>query len=223
MEKILILLPAFNCAHTLPGLIAKIACQAPIASILVVDDGSTDGSFDAVRKAGAIALRLPENRGKGAALHTGFQYARANGFDAVVTLDADSQHDPSDLRAFLDSNADLALGCRDFQRGVMPFWRILSNRLTSFVVRRVTGKNIIDSQCGYRKVVLWALEGFTPCYEGYQYETELLLYVARNDEAVVENVPVKTLYNGQASHIRHFRDMRQFIVAVIRSLWCIIK
>ncbi|MFH0921696.1 MAG: glycosyltransferase family 2 protein [Fibrobacterota bacterium] len=217
-EKTLILLPAYECALALPGLIARIRMEAPFHTVLIVDDGSLDNTFEAARKAGVFTLHHPENRGKGAALSTGFQYARVNGFDAVITLDADGQHDPSDLRAFFEADADLAAGCREFRRNVMPFWRICSNRLTSLLVRAVTGKRILDSQCGYRKVLLSALEGFVPRYQGYQFETELLLHIALRKEARIVNVPIKTLYSGEKSHIRHFRDIRQFLVALGRAL-----
>jgi len=218
MKKTLIIIPAFNCAPQLGPLIRKIR-QHTDCAVLVVDDGSTDNTPALLRDAGVELLSHTENRGKGAALSSGFTRAFENGYEFVVTMDGDGQHDPSDLPGFFQYDADVVLGARSFKRGVMPLARIFSNTLTSFILSMATGKKIRDSQCGYRKIRLALVRSFRPRLSGFQYETELLLHILKRKRGSVINVPVLTIYSGGKSYIRHFRDTLQFIAVVWRYLW----
>lgn len=218
MRKTLILIPAYNAGSHLPGLLKEIRSVTEMA-VLVIDDGSRDNTSEAARANGAEVIRFDENRGKGAALDAGMDLAIQKGYEYVVTLDADGQHSPADLPRFFEFDADIVLGARDFTPGVMPFFRILSNSITSRILSWVTHRDIRDSQCGYRKIRLAFIQSFKARFTRYQYETELLLHVAGRRRGAVINVPIRTIYGDERSHIRHFRDTFQFVAAVLRYLW----
>ena len=102
MRKVLVTIPAYNGAGTLPELIGQIKRLQPSLAIIVIDDGSTDGTGKVAQAAGANVITQDRNRGKGEALKTGFAYAVAHDYDAVITLDADLQHDPAEIQRFLE-------------------------------------------------------------------------------------------------------------------------
>jgi len=144
-QKILALVPAYNEAVRLEPVAAAAGRFLPV---LVVDDGSRDETARVGRQAGAEVLEQSPNQGKGAALRAGFRYALAHGFAAVITLDADGQHDPAEIPAFLqvfsESGADLIIGKRDFSR--MPVVRRLSNTLGTRLFSWALGQPVPDNQ-----------------------------------------------------------------------------
>src|SRR5438309_5436397 len=98
MVTTLIVIPAFNEEESLPAVLSELADALPQADVLVVDDGSSDATADVAQRHGVPVARLPFNLGIGGALRTGFRYAASRGYDQVVQLDADGQHDPSEIR-----------------------------------------------------------------------------------------------------------------------------
>ncbi len=218
MEKTLIIIPAYNCASVLTGLINRIKAQTD-CDILIVDDGSKDNTQEILSSLQVLACRHEGNLGKGAALQTGFDFAREKAYINVITMDADGQHDPDDLGIFFKYDADMVLGKRTFRLGIMPVARIMSNIMTSLILSIITGKKVSDSQCGYRKIRLANLNSFHPRFSGFQYETEILLHILKRRKGSVVNVPIKTIYKDEKSNIRHFHDTFQFIAVVWRYLW----
>jgi glycosyltransferase involved in cell wall biosynthesis len=148
---IVAVIPAYEEAPRVGAVVAGANAQLPV---LVVDDGSTDGTAAVAEAAGATVLRQRPNQGKGAALRAGFRWALDHDFEAALTLDADGQHDPAEIPALLAARArtgaDLIIGRRDFGR--MPPIRQLSNRLGGLAFSWAVGRRIPDNQSGYRLV-----------------------------------------------------------------------
>jgi glycosyltransferase involved in cell wall biosynthesis len=180
---------------------------------LVIDDGSTDGTLEAAVGAGAEAVRHPTNKGKGAALRTGFARAKEAGCSWIVTLDADGQHDPADLPAFFEAASrdagDVLLGNRMGNTRDMPRLRRLTNRVMSRWVSRATGLEIPDSQCGYRAFRTAALNDVTFETEHFEMETEILVRLARRGYRIA-SVPIKTIYRSERSKINPIIDTLRF-------------
>ena len=149
--NIAILIPAYNTEKYLPSLIDRIL-SVYNGKIIIIDDGSISSisySHDSVDM-----LKNEKNMGKGYSLLKGMRYAFDQGFDAVITLDSDGQHDPKYITSFLNNNrADIVIGTRKFD-GNMPFHRRLSNTISSKLVSMLAGVDIPDSQSGYRMYLL---------------------------------------------------------------------
>jgi glycosyltransferase involved in cell wall biosynthesis len=192
--------------------------------VVVVNDGSTDGTSAAAATAGAHVLEHEVNLGKGAALKTGFEYAVEKGYDAVVTMDGDGQHEPSAIPDFLDaldkSDADVIIGSRMHAVGEMPKLRIWTNRTTSRVVSLLAGQEISDSQSGYRLIKVRVLRDVVKSFVTTRYdaESELLIRAARRGYKIAA-VSIRSIYKGTVSHINPVVDTLRFLRLVIRSMF----
>jgi len=144
------LIPCFNEAANIGKVVA--ATKQFLPAVIVVDDGSSDGTAQVARAAGAEVVSLANNRGKGAALRTGWERARARGFGWVLMLDGDGQHDAGDIPGFFEcaerTGAAMVVGKRDFNG--IPLVRRVVNRWMSRELSRLTGRELPDSQCGFR-------------------------------------------------------------------------
>ena len=137
--KTVILIPSYKAAESLNTLVPEVLKHS--SSILIIDDGSLDGTDDIAKKYSVQLVTHSVNCGKGEALLTGFKWAKENGFTHAITIDADGQHAPSDLPAMIESSADLTIGYRKFEFGTMPIARILSNTITSLICSALIRKN----------------------------------------------------------------------------------
>ncbi|MFA6029337.1 MAG: glycosyltransferase family 2 protein [Elusimicrobiota bacterium] len=211
-------IPAYNEEAALPAVVA--GCRRAGLSVCVVDDGSTDATAARARAAGAEVLRHERNLGKGRAIESGAERAASEGCEAVVFLDADGQHDPAELPLFLAAlrdGADLVVGCRSFDER-MPFVRRMTNRFQSWLLSRIAGRPLGDTQCGYRLVRLALWPRIRPRSGGFAAESEALVRAARAG-ARLAFVPVRTVYlEGRRSRIRPLRDTGRFILLVLRLL-----
>jgi glycosyltransferase involved in cell wall biosynthesis len=181
--------------------------------VLVVDDGSTDETADLAEAAGAEVLRQVPNQGKGAALRAGMRRALDRGASAVVTLDADGQHDPARIPAFLDAfrarQAPLIIGQRDFSR--MPLSRRLANNLGTWTFSWAVGRPIADNQSGYRLIARPLLPRLLESQEpGFEFEVEMITLAIRAGLAI-DWVPIPTIYEDQGSHIRPLSHVSNFL------------
>lgn len=221
MDKMCAVVPAFNVEATVAKVIAGINQFISRGDIIVVDDGSHDQTAAVSRDAGAILLQNEVNLGKGAALKKGFRYAIQNRYDAVITIDADLQHDPSEIpnfvKCYFQSQADLILGDRTGDFSNMPLDRQFSNKTTSLIISLLTGTRIRDSQTGYRMINIDALQNISLISNRYETESELLVKALRLGYRIA-HVPIKTIYNNQQSHIHRFRDTLRFLKIVGQSL-----
>jgi len=219
----LIIIPAFQAGQYLGNVLRQILADERFSDdVLVVNDGSTDDTEAIARLHGVHVLSHPENRGKGAALKSGFSFAVHNHFTYVICLDADGQHHPDAILDFISlyetGKYDLIIGTRKIAIGEMPFDRYLSNSLTSVVVSIVAGKRIHDSQSGYRLLSVDLIRKLQLKTHQYETETEILLQAIRHFHARVGEVPITVSYTGETSHINRFSDTLRFIKIVIKIL-----
>lgn len=215
----MILIPAMNEAHSISRVVA--GCLKWDLPVVVVDDGSFDLTAEEAEKAGAHVIRHSENMGKGQALASGFGYAADNGFEAVITLDGDGQHDTEQMNRFIDefrrAGTDIIIGTRMGDVKTMPWLRRLTNRATSFVISKITGCRITDSQSGYRLITVRAWREAKPRTSRFDTESELLINAARCAIAIGE-VPIRTIYGDERSKISKVRDTWLFIRLAVRSM-----
>lgn len=181
--------------------------------VVVVDDGSTDDTADRAEAAGAKVIRQVPNQGKGAALREGFRHALAQGVPAVVTLDADGQHDPAEIPRFLAayerSRPELIVGRRDFRR--MPPVRRISNTIGGWIFSWAVGRRIPDNQSGYRLLGTHLMTAMLESDEdGFAFEVEMIARCIALDLPMAW-VPIRTIYAGEPSHIRPWAHFRSFI------------
>jgi glycosyltransferase involved in cell wall biosynthesis len=200
-------IPAFNEAGTIARVIAGL--RGAVDHVLVVDDGSTDGTAALARTAGAEVIEQGQNRGKGQAIRSALAALRSRDFTHALLLDGDMQHLPDEapqlLEAAARTGADVVLGERQFDRAAMPASRYQANRLGSRVLSWFVGIRFQDTQCGYRVVKLAALDGIPLRARGYDIETEMLVKLSRRG-ARMTTVPVTAVYAGQRSKLRPVRD-----------------
>jgi glycosyltransferase involved in cell wall biosynthesis len=212
--RVLALIPAYNEAPHIASVVAGALAYLPV---LVVDDGSMDDTAACAKVSGAAVLHQTPNQGKGAALRAGFRQAIHEGYDAVLTLDADGQHDPTEipkfLRAYSTGRADLIIGRRDFSQ--MPPIRRLANSLGQWSFSWALGQHIPDNQSGYRLVSRQLMEAMLASSErGFEFEVEMILICVKRG-LVLEWVPIRTIYAGEKSHINKIKHTINFL----RMLW----
>ena len=189
-----VIIPAFDEADALPRVLADLAAHVPDHEVVVVDDGSTDGTHRVVAAAGATCLRLPFNLGIGGALRLGFRYAAEQGFDRAYQFDADGQHDASQVPALLAGldDADMVVGSRFSEtRGYrVGRSRGLAMALLRLLVRRVSGQRFSDTSSGFRAFRRPVLEFFATEYPMEYMESVEALVLAIRHGFTVREVPV---------------------------------
>ncbi|MBN2305750.1 MAG: glycosyltransferase family 2 protein [Anaerolineae bacterium] len=219
--RVLAVIPAYNESARIMDVITGTRDHLPV---LVVDDGSRDDTADRAESAGAEVLRQSPNQGKGAALRAGFRHALDAGYDAVITLDADGQHDPAEIPAFLDvfaapdtgQDADLIIGERQFTQ--MPFPRNLSNTVGRWLFSWALGQRVRDNQSGYRllsrRMIAATLESQE---QGFEFEVEMIVTCVQRGYRLA-GVPIRTIYAGETSHIKPVPQTIHFI-RVVWQTW----
>jgi glycosyltransferase involved in cell wall biosynthesis len=212
-ESILAVIPAWNEeAHIVP----VVERAHVLLDVLVVDDGSQDETPILAKAYGASVVRHDENLGKGKALITGFNWAMEQGYDAVITLDADEQHDPNEIPKFLEAyradEGELIIGKRNFNH--MPFPNRYANPIGSWLLSLALNQRIYDNQSGYRLHTRRLLESIDLISSGFELEVEIVI------RAVCEGfrigwVPIRTIYGtGKVSYFHPLHDSRRFLIMV---------
>jgi glycosyltransferase involved in cell wall biosynthesis len=212
--QILALIPAYNEEVHIAGVVSGALAHLPV---LVVDDGSKDSTVQCAETAGATVLRQIPNQGKGAALKAGLRWAVAAGYEAVVTLDADGQHDPAELPSFVQAyqarGADLIIGSRDFSQ--MPPIRRLANTVGRWLFSWAIGRPVRDNQSGYRLISRRLGEAMQGSDEqGFQFEVEMIVVCVQRGFRL-EWTPISTIYAGETSHINPWQHTVEFL----RMIW----
>ncbi|PIQ91132.1 MAG: glycosyltransferase family 2 protein [Candidatus Pacebacteria bacterium CG_4_10_14_0_8_um_filter_42_14] len=213
-----VVIPAYNESKAIAGLIAEITKLG--LEIIIVDDGSSDNTVQIAQASKAKVIRNDTNMGKGASLIKGYNFAIAQGFDAVISMDGDGQHSCNDIMSFIhkaeNSQAALIIGNRMSSTKKMPLLRVLTNRFMSRLISLITKQFIPDTQCGFRLIKKELLEKIVLSTSKYEIESEVLIKAARLGFKI-ESIPVRTIYSGQKSQINPFIDTLRFLRFIIKE------
>jgi glycosyltransferase involved in cell wall biosynthesis len=215
-------IPAFNAARHLPGVIERVSRYVERSRIVVVDDGSSDGTGAVARDAGATVVTHAHNQGKGTAIRSGIVRARELGVEFAVLLDADGQHNPDEIPAFVarqrETGADVVVGNRLADAANMPWLRKATNYVTSAVVSLLARRRVPDSQNGYRLVRLSHFARFPLTTSRYEIESEMIIRAGRAGGKIA-SVPVQTIYADERSFINPLVDTGRFLRMVAKSFF----
>lgn len=216
------IIPAYNAGNHLAAVIDRVAGFVPRHRIVVVDDGSTDDTRSVAEQSGVVVVVHPENRGKGAAIRSGIARSQELGVALAVLLDADGQHSPDEIPAFVlrqrETNADVVVGNRLENADNMPWLRKATNYVTSAVVSVLAGRRVPDSQNGYRLIRLSHFKKFPLTTSRYEIESEMIIRAGRAGGRFA-SVPIRTIYAGEASFINPFVDTMRFLRMVGKSFF----
>ena len=213
MERLVAVIPAFNEAGTIRDVVTRALQFVP--QVVVVDDGSSDGTAGTLEGLPVTLISNPRNRGKAYSLARGAEYAFAQGADAIVTLDADGQHYPEDIPRLMKAHgrdqSAVVVGSRLHDRDSIPFDRYLANRFANFWIAWAAGQAITDSQSGFRIYPAGLLRSLITRAEqdpGFVFESEILIEAGRRGVRVLD-VPVSAVYPERArrSYFRPILDI----------------
>lgn len=220
------IIPAFQAEPTIGDVIRRLRTawqeqRSDPPLLVVVDDGSTDATAQLAARLGAEVVRHAENRGKGAALRTGFERAHALGARVAVTLDADGQHPPEEALRVLASPAPagaLVLGIRDLARAGAPRANRFSNAFSNVWLSGLSGWRLSDTQCGLRRYPVAETLALGAKASGYGFEAEIILRAARAGWRC-DQMPIRVVYPPEHERISHFHSVRDPFRIVLRVLY----
>jgi len=218
-ERFAVAIPAFEAGYSIAAVVRRALAMS--AEVVVVDDGSRDGTGDAARACGVSVLTNAVNLGKGRALRSAFDRLFADGYDAVVTIDADGQHPPEEMPKLLApwrEGADLVLGTRAHLYGAMGRVRAASNGTSSWLISCVAGAHLPDCQTGYRLYTRRLIETIGFPEPRFEAESAVLVRAVRQGFRVV-GVPVhlEKADGRGTSHYRPIVDSLRIASAVTRA------
>jgi glycosyltransferase involved in cell wall biosynthesis len=225
-HSFLAVVPAYNEAATVAGVIRAIHHAEPDFDVLVVDDGSTDATAEIAEAAGAAVLRLPFNLGIGGAVQTGFVYARSHGYDYMVQVDGDGQHNPEQIRDLMrvmdqDPAVDMVCGSR-FLAQDYKYPAAISRRtgihIFAFVLSRVVGQRVSDPTSGFRLYNRRAIDLFARDYPHVYPEVEAVLMMHFHALAMRE-VPVRMFKRGGGSSSITSGKSAYYMVKVLLAIF----
>jgi len=166
-----------------------------------------------------MVIRHPQNAGKGVALNSGFKYAREKGFDVAITMDADGQHSPDEVPKFIEAyvrtGIPVLVGNRMWDTSDMPLVRRLTNRFMSWMLSRVMGQYVPDTQCGFRLYRCEVIPFVAAESERFAAESEILLHIARRGIRIGD-VRIATIYGEEKSKINPVSDTVRFFSMLMK-------
>ncbi|MBQ9185139.1 MAG: glycosyltransferase [Bacteroidales bacterium] len=222
---ICVIIPVYNNEGTIARVIKE--TRPYCRDIIVVNDGSTDGTTEILKATKGVTLvELSHNKGKGAALKAGFRKALSMGFAYAITLDADGQHLPSDIPAFLQANIDapgsLILGARNLENADRSKGSSFANKFSNFWFTVQTLRRVPDTQTGYRLYPLRKLHGLGLLTSRYEAELELLVFASWHGVKLV-SIPINVYYPPKEERVSHFRPGKDFArISVLNTVLCVL-
>ena len=219
----LAVVPAYNESATIAGVVSSLRRNAPDFDVLVIDDGSTDDTSQLARAAGARVVRPPFNLGIGGAVQTGFVFASEAGYDLMVQVDGDGQHDPKELRKLLDAmgpGVDMVCGSRFLQKGtyLAPVSRRAGIHIFAWLLSRFVGQPVTDPTSGFRLYNRRAIKLFADDYPHDYPEVEAVLMLHHHRLRMCE-VPVRMFQRGGGSSSISSGKSAYYMVKVLLALF----
>ena len=224
INKIFVIIPAYNEERTIHCVINKILKHIP--NVIVIDDGSTDNTREEITDLPITILCNDFNQGKDAALLRGFTYAEPHKPSGIITIDADSQHDPDDIPKFLSAVNQhpnhVILGARLIGRQDAPKKNRRANSIADFFISWAAGQHIVDSQSGFRYYPMALLKKHiddASRVKHFTFESEILINAAREGYTTL-SIPIKSFYpsDARASHYHTFRDTLQITAVITKKI-----
>ena len=229
MGEYVVVIPTFNNGSTLREVLTGV--MDVCGNVIVVNDGSCDNTYDILNQFDGIeVITHNKNRGKGAALNSGFSKAYDLGYKYAITIDSDGQHYPQEIRFLCDASLKepetLWIGSRDFKSDNMPGKNSFANRFSNFWFKVETGITLEDTQSGFRLYPLERLKGIRTLSGRYEFELEIIVRAAWQN-VVVKNIPVSVYYPPKEIRISHFKPFKDFarisilntVLVFIALLW----
>lgn len=217
--KLCVIIPAFNASKTIEDVVT--GALKHVSTVIVGDDGSTDETAEIARRAGATVISNGKNRGKGYILRMLFRKLIEDGFDAVITIDADGQHDTEEIPSFIEAHRlhpmDVIVGSRMHEKETIPRARYNSMHIARFYISLAANQFIEDTQCGYRLYPLSLMEKLILTTGKYVTETEALIK-AGDSGAVIRCIDVKAIYGDSGSYYQPILDTTAITAYVITYL-----
>ena len=219
------MIPTYNNGGTIANVVRKTleACS----DVIVVNDGSTDNTRQALEAIEGITLvTYDQNRGKGYALKQGFKKALELGFAYAITLDGDGQHYPENIGLFLQANIDhpgaLIIGSRNLDNVDRSKGSSFANKFSNFWFYIQTGKNLDDTQTGYRLYPIKKLNFLWLLTSRYEAELELLVFASWHGVELVP-IPIEVYYPPREERVSHFRPALDFSrISVLNTILCVL-
>lgn len=198
--KLIAAIPAYDEEKYIGTIVLK--TRQYVDEVIVVDDGSTDSTSSVASLAGATVIRHDKNMGKGAAIQSILAEARKKNPDILILLDADFQHDPNEIpiliKPIISDGFDLAIGSREQQRGKIPLYRRIGQRVLSYFSRILSKEKVVDSECGYRALSPRAIAELKLRQKGFAIETEMIAAAIEKGLKITE-VPISAIYTKDSS------------------------
>ena len=219
--KCAVLIPTFNNESTIEGIVDDVLAYAN--DVIVVNDGSTDSTHNILHnKSGIQYIAYSTNQGKGYALMKGIKWATENGFNYVITIDADGQHFASDIPVFVQAiekcPGALLIGSRNLQADNMPGKNTFANKFSNFWYKVETGKTLHDTQSGFRLYPVQSLKDIHLLSKKYEFEVEIIVRASWKG-ILVSNVPIHVYYPPKEERVSHFRPLHDFTrISILNSL-----
>ena len=228
-KRTLAILPAFNEAESIAPIISEIQLRNPDIDILVVDDGSQDGTASITRALGIKTISLPFNMGVGGAMRLGYKYASLSRYDYAIQVDADGQHNPADIQRLIEAlwNADICIGARFAGQGEYRVrgTRWIAMRLLSLLMSKAIGVKLTDTTSGFRAANGVAIEFFAENYPvEYLGDTIDVLISAHKSGLRITQIPVamrvrqagEPSQNWRKSAAHLLRSLVSFFIALTK-------